>query len=165
MIPASFICMVFPIFDTPTFKTLGDSHERGARSLGHWRRDPNTPSLLHKNRRIFRACAGEKSQNERKQHAKRQGKPANCPIDGRRTAGAVGSPPADSHTAGAAGSPPADSTHRRSSWKPSGGQHTAGAVGSPPADRPPPEQLEALRRWTQHADSPAPRGSSPQCAI
>lgn len=94
MIPASFICMVFPIFDTPTFKTLGDSHERGARSLGHWRRDPDTPSLLHKNRRIFRACAGEKSQKARKQHAKRQGKAAaRLPPEQVEASPAAGAPP------------------------------------------------------------------------
>ena len=138
MIPASFICMVFPIFDTPTFKTLGDSHERGARSLGHWRRDPNTPSLLHKNRRIFRACAGEKSQKARKQHAKRQGKPADrLPPEAVEATPAAGAPPEAVEATPAAGAPPepmeatpADSHAAGGSGSHSGSWSAAGAGGS-----------------------------------
>ena len=134
---------------------------RGPLDIGAAIRAPPPPCT--KTGVLFRACAGEKSQKARKQHAKRQGKPANClssaakaPRGQLEALRQTAAPPEQLEALRQTAAPPEQMealrqiVHRRTAGSPPADRRAARTAGSPPAADAPPEPMEA----TPAADAP-----------
>ena len=129
----------FPYFLIPPRSKPSAIRTRGGRGpldIGAAIRIP--PPFCTKNRHIFRACAGKKSQKARKQHAKRQGKPAGQHHSRRqdgRTAPRQDSRTAPQPTAGRQDSTTAGRQDSRTAPQPTAGRQDSRTAPQPTAGR------------------------------